>query len=163
MSERIGVNFVCLGNICRSPLGEGLFLFKAAERGLADLFEVDSCGLGHWHIGSPADPRSIAVAKKRDIHLPSRGRMVEPIDFDRFDYLIAMDQSIVDGLLELRADAENIHLMLDFFPEDTHMKDVPDPYTGSDDGFELVYNLIDRSCDGLLDHIVAEHSLQPSS
>jgi protein-tyrosine phosphatase len=149
----IGVLFVCLGNICRSPLAEGVFLHKVAERGLADRFRVDSAGTGGWHEGEPADPRSCAVAKEYGVALPSRARKVRRSDFKDFDYLIAMDHQNYDDLLSMGAPAEKLSLLLEY-DQSHHLKEVPDPYYGGPEGFQTIYKLIDRACDCLIDAIL---------
>lgn len=153
--RRIRILFVCLGNICRSPLAEGVFLHKIAQRGVADRFHVDSAGTGGWHEGEPADPRSCAVAKKYGFTLPSRARKVRQADFTEFEYLIVMDHQNEDDLLAMGAPQEKIRLLLEFDCSH-HLKEVPDPYYGGPEGFETIYKLIDRACDCLLDAILAE-------
>ena len=148
-----GVLFVCLGNICRSPLAEGLFLHLARERGVADRFFVDSCGTGAWHVGKRADPRSLAVAQKFGVELPSIARQFDPAaDPARFAHIIAMDRSNRDDLLALGVPADQITLMLSHHaspPGD----DVPDPYYGGNDGFDRVYDMLHGACGGLLDRL----------
>ncbi|MCW5768922.1 MAG: low molecular weight phosphotyrosine protein phosphatase [Phycisphaeraceae bacterium] len=157
--DRKGVLFVCMGNICRSPLAEGIFLHLASERGVRDRFLVDSAGTGAWHTGEPADPRSIAVALARGVHLPSIARQVDPeSDFERFDLILAMDRSNRTGLLNLGAPSERVRLMRSFdstlrgAPEDE--LDVPDPYYGRGDGFVRVYDMLHRATTGLLDELM---------
>lgn len=152
----IHVLFVCLGNICRSPLAEGLFLHKVKEAGLDDQIIVDSCGTGGWHAGELADPRSREVARKYGIDLPSRARKLASSDFDQFDVILAMDQS---NLRDLKNEAStagggkaSIYLMRDFDPEGKG-DDVPDPYYGGKQGFENVYQMLDRSTSELLTFI----------
>ena len=159
--QRTGVLFVCLGNICRSPLAEGVFLALARERGLEDRFDVDSCGIGAWHVGNPADPRSLAVALRHGIRLDHAARQLEPADFDRFHHLIAMDRSNRRALLRTAADhakePSRVRLMGAFDPGCTPCADpgddVPDPYHGDHDDFERVYQMLTRTCAGLLDHL----------
>jgi protein-tyrosine phosphatase len=162
MTARTGVLFVCLGNICRSPLAEGIFIHRARERGLLDRFDIDSCGTGSWHIGERADPRSIAVAAKHGIELPSIGRQLDPKrDRERFHWLIAMDRSNRKNLLAAGFDESRIRLMRSFDPtlatnptlfgDPGPELDVPDPYHWCGDGFENVYQMLDRACTGLLD------------
>lgn len=150
--------FVCLGNICRSPLAEGLFLHLATQRGVADLFEIDSAGTGAWHAGNPADPRSLAVAHAHGIHLASIARQVDPDhDFTRFDLLLAMDQSNKTDLINLGAPPQKVLLMRQFDPAlnhaEPHLLDVPDPYYGGGDGFQRMYDMLLQSCAGLLDQL----------
>ena len=102
-SSRTSVLFVCLGNICRSPLAEGVFRHLVEQEGLQDQFEIDSAGTGAWHVGERADARSTLVAEQHGIELDSRARQVEPEDFERFDYIIAMDR---DNLLTLQRMSE---------------------------------------------------------
>ena len=153
-----GLLFVCLGNICRSPLAEGVFLHQAAERGVLDCFDVDSCGIGGWHAGSPPDTRAAAVAKRHKVRLPSIARQVDPsTDFDRFDLLLAMDTSNRDALLELGAPEERACLMRSYDPTlasaDDNELDVPDPYYGGPKGFDTVFEMLERACRGLLDEL----------
>jgi protein-tyrosine phosphatase len=150
--------FVCMGNICRSPLAEGVFLHLANQRGLADRFTVDSCGTGAWHAGEEPDRRSIAVAKKHGITLPSIARQLRvPADFEDFDLLIAMDQDNIHNMLEASAPANRIRLLRSFDPALAAQADknpeVPDPYYGQGDGFQLVYDMILNACIGLLDEL----------
>ena len=143
------VLFVCLGNICRSPLAEGIFLHLARERGVADRLRVDSCGTGGWHVGNPADARSIAVATKYGVHLPSRARQLDPRTDAAFDWILAMDKQNQRDLLRAGLPADRVHLMMSFHP-DPPMAEVPDPYYGGDEGFEQVYQMLVGACEGLL-------------
>lgn len=154
------VLFVCLGNICRSPLAEGIFLHRVHERGLGHLFEVDSCGLGGWHAGERADPRARATALKNGIELPSIARQFDPShDPAWFDVLVAMDRSNARGLTERGAPAEKVRLMRSFDQSATSEDiDVPDPYYGSDRGFDDVYEMLVRACDGLIEHLTVGRS-----
>jgi protein-tyrosine phosphatase len=163
--ERICVLFVCLGNICRSPLAEGVFLHLAREAGVADRFEVDSAGTGDWHVGERPDPRAAAVAEKHGVHLPSVARQVEPRDFERFDYIVAMDRENLWTLERLakerrvRGTRARIHLLRVDDPDREHgddRHDVPDPYYGGPGGFEEVYQMVHRSARALLDRLLRE-------
>lgn len=144
--------FVCLGNICRSPLAEGIFLHLASKRGVHDRFEVDSAGTGGWHVGNPADPRSIAVAKKYGITLPSHARKVSAAETNAWDFVLAMDRQNQSDLIQLGFDDSTVRLMREFEPGASDL-DVPDPYYGSDDGFENVYRMLFDACNGLLDEL----------
>ena len=131
--------FVCLGNICRSPLAEGVFRAEAEVVGLVDQFFVDSAGTGAWHEGNPPDPRSIEVAASNGIDISSqRARQIARSDFNSFDYILAMDASNLTTLRE-RANGKcsGLRLFLDQPPTD-----VPDPYYGGDAGFEDVYQML---------------------
>jgi len=157
MPEPTAVLFVCLGNICRSPLAEGVFIHLANQRGVADRFEVDSCGTGGWHAGNRPDPRSAAVADKHGIRLPSRARQLDSSDADRFALVVAMDASNRDNLINAGVPEGKIRLLREFDPTvdaSSADRDVPDPYYGGPDGFDDVYDMVLRSCEALLDHLL---------
>ena len=151
--------FVCMGNICRSPLAEGLFLHLAKERGLADRFEVDSCGIGDWHVGHNPDPRSQAVANKNGVTLVCRARQIDPPDdFETFDVILAMDRDNLKALRELSDKGHHgkIRLMREWDSEAAEeLPEVPDPYYGGPQGFEDMYAMLRRSCAALLDELAA--------
>jgi protein-tyrosine phosphatase len=153
--EPTSVLFVCLGNICRSPLAEGIFVHLLRQQGLDDTIRVDSAGTGSWHVGERADPRSREVAGRNGITLPSRARQVSPDDFESFDWIVAMDRSNLQALEELRdehgGDARLV-LLRDFDPEPGN-GEVPDPYYGGPQGFDTVYEMVLRSSKGLLREI----------
>jgi protein-tyrosine phosphatase len=156
--DRTALLFVCLGNICRSPLAEGLFIHLARRRGVLDRYVVDSAGTGAWHVGKAADPRSIAVARANGVHLPSVARQVDPeADFERFDLILAMDRSNQTDLLALGAPRDRVRLMRSFDTTVTGAEgcdlDVPDPYYGPGDGFQRVYDMLYRASEGLLDRL----------
>lgn len=153
MTRPMGVLFVCLGNICRSPLAEAIFLHKARQRGVLDRFRVDSAGLGGWHEGERADPRSIAVGAARGVEVLSIARKIRPeSDFRAFDWLIAMDRANVEGLVRAGAAGERVRLMLSFAP--SPVPEVPDPYTGTPRDFEQVFDLLEPACVGLLEWLL---------
>ncbi|MEM1377115.1 MAG: low molecular weight protein-tyrosine-phosphatase [Pseudomonadota bacterium] len=142
------VLFVCLGNICRSPLAHGVFEAVAHKQGLD--IEVDSAGTGAWHIGNPPDRRSIAVAAKHGIDISGqRARKLAEDDFDRFDLILGMDRSNVDNINAKRRGSSRAHvdLFLDYAISQT--RDVPDPYYGGDDGFEDVCRMIRAGAESL--------------
>jgi len=146
---------VCLGNICRSPTAEVVLRSRAAKRGVLDRVLVDSAGTGDWHAGSPPDRRAIAHAAKRGYDLtPLRARQVTAEDFERFDWILAMDQSVLRELKTLQpaAFAGRIGRFLDFAPH-TGLRDVPDPYYGGAVQFERVLDLVEHASDGLLAHL----------
>ncbi len=154
MAKRI--LFVCLGNICRSPLAEGLFRHKATERGLAGEFEIDSAGTGAWHAGELPDKRMRRVAADRGVSLDDiRARRVELTDIFEFDHVFAMDRS---NLADLRSfDVPDyvrgrIVLFRDFDPDPSH-PDVPDPYYGGERGFQEVFDIVARTCDELVNRL----------
>lgn len=168
MSERrIGVLFVCLGNICRSPLAEGVFIHLARQRGVLERFRIDSAGTGHWHVGRPADPRSRAVAQKHGVELVSCARQVDPRsdfadpadpDAPGFDWLIAMDRSNASWLVSAGAPRDRVRLLRSFDPalagHAEYDLDVPDPYLGADRGFDDCYAMVLAACDGMLNEIM---------
>ena len=150
------VLFVCLGNICRSPTAHGVLEHMVAERGLSDSIEVDSCGTGHWHVGKAPDRRSTAKASKRGYRLDHlRARQFEPADYDRFDYILAMDKQNLADIEDHRPEHYNgkLGLFLDYAQGVTH-EEVPDPYYGGANGFNHVLDLIEWACEGLLAEIV---------
>lgn len=154
--EPTGVLFVCLGNICRSPLAEGVFLHLLQERALAGRYHVDSCGTGGWHVGEPPDPRSLAIAHKYGIKLVSVGRKLDPLeDFERFKWIIPMDRQNRKDLLTEGAPKNRVRLLRSFDPAlrsaSEKELDVPDPYWDEDDGFEAVYHMIRAACEGMLE------------
>jgi len=150
--------FVCLGNICRSPTAEGVLRHKLRDAGLAGDVDVESAGTGGWHVGHPPDPRATAAAGARGIALESRAQRFEAFHFEDFDLILAMDrQNLTDmrALAPHAAAAGKLHLFREFDPSAVQSGDleVPDPYFGGEDGFEVVLELIDRACDGLIAEI----------
>ena len=143
--------FVCTGNICRSPLAEGLLRALAAEAGIAHRVTVDSAGTHDYQVGDPPDPRSVAAAKRRGIDIADqRARQYDSSDFDTFDLIIALDRGH-QTILRKAAPPEargRIHLLMDFSPGDP--PDVPDPYYGDAKGFDPVRDMIERGVRGLL-------------
>ena len=152
----VSVLFVCLGNICRSPLAEGIFAALAGERGVGGQFHVDSAGTAAYHSGEPPDSRSTAVAAAHDIRLTGVARQVTPRDLERFDIVVAMDRSNRRSLERLRRRVRGgqaeIVMMRDYEPG-AREPDVPDPYYGGPDGFGDVYRILERACNGLLDEL----------
>lgn len=157
-SQPTKVLFVCLGNICRSPLAESIFRHKAAERGVADEFEVDSAGTSGYHVGAPPDARSVATALGRGVPVKGASRQVQREDLERFDYVIVMDTENFEAVERLRRETGRevrVHRLREWDPEGGEL-DVPDPYYGGSDGFERVHDLVERSCEALLDHLLSE-------
>jgi protein-tyrosine phosphatase len=150
--------FVCLGNICRSPAAEAVFLHLAEEAGVAGRFSVDSAGTGGWHVGDQADRRMRQAARARGIAVTSRARQVAAGDFDRFDHIFAMD---AENLRTLRALApppqrHKLRLFRDLDP-DAPGEDVPDPYGGGPDDFDEVLDIVTRTGRALLAELTAGH------
>ena len=162
MAEPIRVLFVCLGNICRSPLAEAVFRHLVRERGLADRFEIDSAGTSGFHRGSPPDRRSTETARRRGIDLTGRSRGVTRDDLRRFDYVIAMDaenEAALRDLLRASGGSSRVHRLREWDPEPGD-GDVPDPYYGGPRGFEDVHDIVERAAAGFLEHVVREHGLK---
>lgn len=151
----VKVMFVCLGNICRSPTAHGIFAAMVQEAQLQEHISIDSCGTSGWHIGNPPDPRSIAMAAARGVDLSNlKASQIQPEDFRNFDYILAMDhQNLVD--LQSIAPANStarVELLL-ALDEDSVVREVPDPYYGGEEGFELAVELIEAASAKLLSHI----------
>lgn len=157
MDPTISVCFVCLGNICRSPTAEGVFLELVRRAGLLDRVVVESAGTAAYHVGELPDSRSREHAARRGLQLISRARQFQSVDFERFDYVLAMDQQNHRDLVALRSMARNakVHLGLfrDFDTTAPRGSSVPDPYYGGADGFEEVLDQCERAAAGLLETI----------
>jgi protein-tyrosine phosphatase len=154
---RTRVLFVCLGNICRSPLAESIFRHLVRQRGVEDRFEIDSAGTSGYHAGDSPDSRSVATARARGVEVSGRSRKMVVGDLDRFDYVVAMDGENRENIERLRNRLEGtarIHLLRDWDPRGGG--DVPDPYFGGARGFEDVHDMVERSCERLLDHLLEE-------
>ena len=148
------VLFVCLGNICRSPLAEGVFRHLIRERGLEAIYDCASRGTAAWHAGDMADPRTIQNAYSHGVSLQShRAAQLTEEDCAEYDLLVAMDQSNLRNMKALTPQHEQKMILLRAFdPEDTE-RDVPDPYYERADGFETVYQIVSRCVDALLMHL----------
>jgi protein-tyrosine phosphatase len=156
--------FVCLGNICRSPTAEGVFRHFLAHAGMEDKAFVDSAGTAAWHEGKAPDPRSIEFAKKRGYDLSSlRARQVTAKDFEKFDYILAMDKENLLNLQKLKPDnyTGELELFLNYAHEASETE-VPDPYYGGDEGFGHVIDLIESASKGLLKEISLSVSYEPT-
>lgn len=155
-TSRTSVLFVCLGNICRSPLAEGVFAHLVAEAGLTDRFLIESAGTGAWHVGERPDARAEMVANQHGVALLSKARQITDDDLLTFDWIIAMDRENLRNIQRMAdavgSDAE-IHLLREFDPENASGDEVPDPYYGGASGFENVYEMVHRSCRALLDRL----------
>ena len=152
----VKIVMVCLGNICRSPLAEGILASKLPK----DKFTVDSAGTGSWHIGQSPDDRSVAVAQKNGLDISyQRGRQFSRTDFDTFDYIYVMDNSNYDNVIALAETKEEkekvILIMNELYPSQN--KDVPDPYFGIHNGFDIVYAMLDEACDVIAQKLIAKH------
>lgn len=150
--------FVCLGNICRSPLAEAVFNHKIKEKRLEQFFEADSCGTSNYHIGQQPDERAVSNALKNGVVISHLGRQLCENDFEKFDYVIAMDKSNYDNILRLKKSKPHLRkvlLMRSFDPVATG--DVPDPYFGGETGFQKVFEILDRSIENFIGHLQENH------
>jgi len=155
--SKISVLFVCLGNICRSPAAEAIFINLLEKKGLTDDFIVDSAGTGSWHIGKKADSRMRNAAEIRDIQILSRARQISDKDFEDFNYIITMDNSNYENVIHLKkkkslSEFALIRKLQDFrsiFKDE----EVPDPYFGGDEGFNYVLDILEDSVGGFLENI----------
>jgi protein-tyrosine phosphatase len=161
-ADKVKVVFVCLGNICRSPLAEGVFRHMVHVAGLGDRFEIDSAGTSSYHIGDPPDSRTAAVARSRGVELSGAARQFTARDLAAFDYVIAMDEDNLANVRKLASarSAARIHLLREFdHAVANEDRNVPDPYYGGPRGFEDVHDIVERSCAELLKQIRKQHSL----
>jgi len=147
--------FVCMGNICRSPMAEAMFRHKAVLRGVIDEFQLDSAGTGGWHAGDPPDDRMRRTAQRNGVELDGAARQVRTSDFTEFDLIICMDEDNHANMLTMGAPAKRLRKMLEYHA-DEHAVDVPDPYYGGADGFQHVFDLLDHACDRLLDQLLTD-------
>jgi protein-tyrosine phosphatase len=156
MSRVVEISFVCLGNICRSPLAQGVFQDLVNQKKLEQKIIVTSAGTGGWHIGDLPDERMRRTAQSNGIQLESRARQFQSADFNRFNLILAMDHSNLARLEEIapsNLSPEKLMLFRSFDPECNGNQDVPDPYYGGAKGFEEVYSMVKRTCPPLLDYI----------
>lgn len=155
MPEPVRVLFVCLGNICRSPLAEAVVRERAATRGLDGRFRFASAGTGDWHVGCGADQRSAATARRHGLDLSGHcARQITSEGLHRWDWFVAMDAANRMDLLDMGAPESRV-LMMRQFEGLEPAPDVPDPYYGGGDGFEQVFRLLEANADPLLDHLIA--------
>jgi protein-tyrosine phosphatase len=162
IAAEVSVLFVCMGNICRSPTAEGVFRKVVSEAELEAEIHIDSAGTHAYHVNQPPDRRALAAAERRGILLDNiLARRVVAEDFDRFDYILAMDE---DNLMILRENApeycqSKIRLFLEF-SDSAPVLEVPDPYYGGSSGFERVLDLVETASEGLLETLIREHRLR---
>lgn len=157
--NKISVLFVCMGNICRPPTAQGVFESLVQAQGLAERILIDSAGTHAYHVGNPPDQRSQAAARNRGVDLSKqRARKVSLPDFERFDYILAMDRANLEDLQQLAAQEqqERLHLFMRFASR-WQVDEVPDPYYGGNSGFERVLDMVEDAAEGLLEHIRRTH------
>jgi protein-tyrosine phosphatase len=154
----VRVLFVCMGNICRSPLAQGIFEEIVRREGLEDEVFVDSAGTGSWHVGHPPDERAQRSASSRGLDLSAqRARRVTPYDCQSFDYILTMDEKNYRAVAALcRGRGAEVRPFLDFAP-DRSEREVPDPFYGGAEGFEHVMDLVEEASEGLLEEIKERH------
>ena len=155
--KKESVLFVCLGNICRSPAAEAIFIKIIEKKGLSDRFFVDSAGTGSWHVGKKADFRMRMAAEKRDINIVSKARQIHTDDFEKFNYILTMDDSNFKNIIDLKlrkslSNFASIKKIQDFRSV-FHEQEVPDPYFGGDQGFDYVLDILEVSVNGFLESL----------
>ncbi len=158
--KQVSVLFICMGNICRSPTAHGVFRALVEREGLSDSIVTDSAGTIAYHVGEPPDRRARETAVKRGIDLSDlRARKAISEDFERFDYLMAMDRDNYRDLMTICPSGyeDRLHLFMDFAPQRPE-KEVPDPYYGGVAGFDRVFDMVEEASRGLLDHILQQHA-----
>ncbi len=160
--KRVRVLFVCMGNICRSPTAHAIFRKLVAEARLERQVEVDSAGTHAYHVGNPPDPRAQETARGRGLDMSGLlARQVCREDFERFDYILAMDEDNYYSLSLIcpHKHQQKLHLLMEYA---SHWgeREVPDPYYGGDRGFERVFDMVEAACRGLLEDI--QKQLQPA-
>lgn len=156
---KVKVLFVCMGNICRSPVAEGVFAQLIEQQGLTEHVLVDSAGTHAYHVGNPPDPRSLQTALRRGIDISNlRARRFAEDDFYEFDYVLAMDSDNYRNLSAVCPPETRykLKMFLDFAPHLNEL-DVPDPYYGGELGFERVLDLVEAAAEGLVEHIRKTH------
>ena len=161
-NKKYNLLFVCLGNICRSPAAQAVMQRLVDERGLSDRFYIDSAGIGSWHVGDLPDKRKRVHARPRGYELTHRARQVRVADFDEFDLIVGMDAANIDDLRQLAATIEQqdkVVMMGDYIRRFPHYDYVPDPYYEGSEGFELVLDLLEDSCDNLLERIIEQNNI----
>lgn len=148
------VLFICLGNICRSPAAEGIMKALVERRGLGEEFEIESAGIGHWHVGQLPDARMRKCGAEHGYRFDSRARQFQRADFKRFDTIVVMDQDnyrAVTSMASTEAERRKVARMADYLASHPGFTTVPDPYYGTYADFELVIELLEDACQGLLD------------
>lgn len=156
--------FVCLGNICRSPLAKAIFNHQISEKGLGEKYVADACGTSNYHVGDRPDPRTIRNARQHSIEIDHIGRQISVQDFSNFDLILTMDRSNLQYVNDLSAKSQNlkadIKMIRAYDPESLGLQDVPDPWYGNEQGFEEVFQMILRSCEELIQQLEKGKAIQ---
>ena len=156
----IRVLFVCLANVCRSPMAEAVFAQMVKEAGLENFIEADSAGTAEWEMGSAAHPGTLAVLEEHGIDYRGYSRALQKADLDEFDYVLTMDDENLRAVRKLGEGRARVAPLLSFVA-DTDLREIPDPYF--DNGFEIVYSMVLTGAQGLLREIIERHQLGVSS
>ncbi|KAJ1821065.1 Low molecular weight phosphotyrosine protein phosphatase [Coemansia sp. RSA 2675] len=158
----IGILFVCLGNICRSPMAEAVFSHIVAKRGLASHFHIDSAGTAGYHVGEQPDRRTVATCKKNHVAISHRGQLLVQKHFDQFDYILCMDRENLSNSTRVkpRSPCRAKLELFGSYSEDAGDLIVEDPYYGGLEGFEEMYERIVRCSEGLLERLIREKGIQ---
>jgi protein-tyrosine phosphatase len=157
--KKIKILFVCLGNICRSPLAEAIFKHKIKEKGLENQFEVHSCGTANYHVGDTPDPRTIKNALRNGVMIDHLGRQLCNQDLEQYDFIIAMDKSNHTNILKLTNAGDHAHKikLMRSYDLNPSGEEVPDPYYGDEAGFQNVFDILSHSTDSLIRFLEKEH------
>lgn len=157
--KRLKILFVCLGNICRSPLAEAIFKHKIRERGLENQVVVHSCGTANYHVGEPPDPRTIRNALKNGITIDHFGRQLSVRDLEEYDFILAMDKNNYANIMKLEHAKNHSHKirLMRSFDLRSEGDEVPDPYYGDETGFQQVFEILSHSTDSFIDYLEKGH------
>ncbi len=163
MPQPLRVMFVCLGNICRSPMAEAIFVDRLNKRSLSDRFVVDSCGTGHWHVGGPADERTIRTLQDRSVKIDHVARQLNArADANEWDLFVVMDSMNYRNVLAAGVPREKVRMAMSFVPAYRGLAEqapaVPDPYEGTMEDFGAVYDMLGDACDAMIDELLANAS-----
>jgi protein-tyrosine phosphatase len=157
--------FVCLGNICRSPLAEAIFKKQLELKGITDKYHVDSCGTSSQHIGDRPDPRTIRNARHHEVEIIHIGRQLETTDFTEFDLILTMDRSNFQHATEMAGKVHGkkgeLKMIRSFDPESLGIQDVPDPWYGNEEGFEEIFQILWRTSESLIEHLEKHYDTKP--
>lgn len=158
-TKKIKVLFVCLGNICRSPLAEAIFKHKISKKGFGHVVEAHSCGTANYHVGDSPDHRTMANAKKNGVEIDHVGQQLSLQHLEEYDFILAMDRSNHTNILKLEGANKHIRkiFMMRSFESASQQLEVPDPYYGSEHDFQQVFDILDHSMELFIQHLEKEH------